>query len=298
MRGAKETRPCAACGKQLTKLLSQAKGENWYCDKQCQRAHMPPPGSVSKTPNPYRGQKATRPCAVCSKPVTRYLTPSSISKPWTCSYECMGKQQRRRLLDDGRWTDGKKPRRGDTIPCSVCGTPFYRQPAYIKQGRHLCSRECNRIWQTKTPTEKTCRHCGAPISVKPSQAHRQFCSQRCAADHKIVRPTGRTHNGRPVVMNHQGYLTIYEPTHPAAPKNGRILEHRFVMEKVLGRYLLTDEHVDHIDQDKTNNDPSNLQIMSPTDHSRKTNADKERARAKLLAELAAYREKYGELPME
>jgi hypothetical protein len=195
-------------------------------------------------------------------------------------------------------TLGSKPRKGDIKTCSVCKTEFYRQPAYIEQGRHLCSRECNRAWQTKPATIKACAHCGAEMTLKPSQAHRQFCTKRCEADHKIVRPTGRTHNGRPVLLNFQGYLTVYEPTHPYGGRNGRILEHRLVVERALGRHLMTNEHVDHIDQDKTNNDLSNLQVMSPTAHSQKTNADKERAKAKLLAELAAFRAKYGPLESE
>jgi hypothetical protein len=194
---------------------------------------------------------------------------------------------------------GSKPRKGDVIACSVCKTEFYRQPAYIEQGRHLCSRECNRVWQTKPATAKACAHCGAGMTLKPSQSHRQFCSKACETANKIKRPTGRMHNGRPVLINFQGYLTVYEPAHPFANKhNGRVLEHRLIVEKGLGRYLTTNEHVDHIDQDKTNNDPSNLQVMSPSEHQWKTTRDKERARARLLAELAAYREKYGELPME
>lgn len=35
-------------------------------------------------------------------------------------------------------------------------------------------------------------------------------------------------------------------------------EHRYIMEQVMGRKLLSKEHVRHIDMDKTNNDPSNL----------------------------------------
>jgi len=136
------------------------------------------------------------------------------------------------------------------------------------------------------------------MMLKPSQAGRLYCSRICDTAAKTKRPTGRVHNGKPVLMNAAGYLTVYEPSHPAAARNGRVLEHRFVMEKMLMRRLRSDEHVDHIDQDKTNNRLDNLQVLSPADHSRKTNGDKERAKAKLLAEVAAYRKKYGELPLE
>lgn len=45
-------------------------------------------------------------------------------------------------------------------------------------------------------------------------------------------------------------------------------EHRVVMEEVLGRTLTSDEIVHHIDGDKTNNSPSNLQILTRAEHAR------------------------------
>lgn len=50
--------------------------------------------------------------------------------------------------------------------------------------------------------------------------------------------------------------------HPAVshlkPKHQYVLEHRLVMEKILGRYLRSDEFVLHEDGDGENNDPGNL----------------------------------------
>lgn len=42
------------------------------------------------------------------------------------------------------------------------------------------------------------------------------------------------------------------------------LEHRVVMKKMLGRDLLPGESVHHIDGDRTNNDPSNLELWVGT----------------------------------
>lgn len=46
------------------------------------------------------------------------------------------------------------------------------------------------------------------------------------------------------------------------------LQHRFVVEIRLGRPLSTDEHVHHRDENKTNNDPENLEVLSKADHCR------------------------------
>jgi len=49
------------------------------------------------------------------------------------------------------------------------------------------------------------------------------------------------------------------------------LVHRLVMETLLGRRLRTDEHVHHVDGDKHNNRPDNLQLLSANEHAWRTN---------------------------
>lgn len=44
--------------------------------------------------------------------------------------------------------------------------------------------------------------------------------------------------------------------------------HRVEMERILGRKLGPDEVVHHIDGDKRNNSPSNLKVMTRSEHSR------------------------------
>lgn len=64
-----------------------------------------------------------------------------------------------------------------------------------------------------------------------------------------------------------GYVLVTAPpNHPYARKrpnrNGCIMfEHRLIMEKHLGRYLLPDEVVDHIDGLTLHNDPENMRIF-------------------------------------
>lgn len=68
-------------------------------------------------------------------------------------------------------------------------------------------------------------------------------------------------------MKQSGYVMEYSPDHPRASSAGRVFQHRLVMECVLGRLLEPDEQVHHIDHDRTNNDPSNLELVDPSTHS-------------------------------
>jgi hypothetical protein len=65
-----------------------------------------------------------------------------------------------------------------------------------------------------------------------------------------------------------GYMIGYSPGHPMANKSGKIYEHRYVMANHLGRMLLTDEHVHHVDGNKTNNSLDNLVLMTNSEHMR------------------------------
>jgi hypothetical protein len=54
------------------------------------------------------------------------------------------------------------------------------------------------------------------------------------------------------------YVMILSPDHPACTKSGYVLEHRIVVEKIIGRFLKGTEEVHHVDRDRGNNLPWNL----------------------------------------
>lgn len=84
---------------------------------------------------------------------------------------------------------------------------------------------------------------------------RRFCSRECYWEwnqgenhHNYVDGFRRGHDW--------GYLRYSDGTYV----------HRAVMEEKLGRPLESHEHVHHIDHDPTNNDPSNLELLSNSHH--------------------------------
>lgn len=57
------------------------------------------------------------------------------------------------------------------------------------------------------------------------------------------------------------YIRIYAPDHPFCRKDKYVYEHRLVVEDNLGRFLLPEEEIHHIDGDKHNNKLENLMLF-------------------------------------
>ena len=62
------------------------------------------------------------------------------------------------------------------------------------------------------------------------------------------------------IVNKDGYIQVYMPEHPGR-KGKYVLEHRLVMEKHLGRYLLPNEVVHHKNGVKDDNRIENLEVF-------------------------------------
>lgn len=74
------------------------------------------------------------------------------------------------------------------------------------------------------------------------------------------------HGGRR--LSSGGYIEIYCPDHPNANNRKCVYEHQLVVEQHIGRYLLKDEVVHHLDGNKSNNDISNLILLTNPEHAR------------------------------
>ena len=119
----------------------------------------------------------------------------------------------------------------------------------------------------RTENKNFCRcDCGTEIPFKDKNRHPQYYVK----GHGYRKATGDKHRcwkgGRRV--NSSGYVLIYSRGHPKSDSNHYVREHILVMENVIGRHLTKNEVVHHIDGNRQNNDISNLQLMTRSEHTR------------------------------
>jgi hypothetical protein len=65
---------------------------------------------------------------------------------------------------------------------------------------------------------------------------------------------------------YQGYIMEWKPDHPFANNDGYVYQHRLVLEQKLGRYLTEEEQTHHINGNREDNRPDNLQLIDAHEH--------------------------------
>lgn len=158
--------------------------------------------------------------------------------------------------------------------CEVCGEEFLATSAKI------CSKRCSSNLLRKRALETgkyqyQCRYCGKDFKrCRPENSQgdpHKYCSTACSRHSKVDKMLAVPR------INYEGYVMVECRAHPNAIQ-GRVREHRLVVEKVIGRYLDKSEIVHHIDGNRQNNDPVNLMITDHQNHSSCTSKHRKRYR--------------------
>lgn len=228
-------RTCAVCG--TTFEQTGAGHPKRYCSPECFR--------VRRRKSERRHALAERPCAQCGLA----FQPSHWRQKY-CSQSCEDRAYYQRKL-------------ASTALCSVkgCGNPILQ--------RGMCGMHYTRWRRHGDPTLKRSKplvtefRCSVALKSgekcgKPSK-YMSKLGPMCGAHYQRFKKygdplAGRALHGTGSIANN-GYRMI-----------GKRLEHRVVMERVLGRKLERHETVHHINGDRTDNRPENLQLWIKKAH--------------------------------
>lgn len=156
------------------------------------------------------------------------------------------------------------------LTCDHCGVDFTRPKMGQRNERFFCSQKCylssdyhrhlvgeaNGRRNPDAKDTRPCGHCDTPVTRYVSNGAKTFyCSQDCHYEAK--------RKAQVLQLTSGGYVRIFVGRdYPGASKSGHVLEHRKVMQDILGRSLMETETVHHANGDRSDNRPENLELWS------------------------------------
>ncbi len=130
------------------------------------------------------------------------------------------------------------------------------------------------IYGKEKPILKNCSECGLEFNARKGRdvkraLDKMFCSRKCMSVNRAKTIKLENHHGwkgGEFIRNDGRYL--YRATYKGDRKYKKSFIHREVMEEHLGRKLERWEEVHHIDENRLNNDISNLEVLSKSEHAK------------------------------
>ena len=122
---------------------------------------------------------------------------------------------------------------------------------------------------------RTCKTCRVEFMARKSEVTKGraiYCSRSCKSknnyDH-LTSGSGKANpNWKGGTKSTKGYWYVKRPGHHRAMKNGYVKWADLVLEEKLGRKLLSHEIAHHVNEDKTDDSPDNLEVMDLVKHSK------------------------------
>ena len=153
-----------------------------------------------------------------------------------------------------------------------CGIPGCEQP---HRARGWCKDHYSAWYQNGDPLlwrrQPNLGVCSAPgCSKRPRSRTAAYCEMHYGRMRRNGSLDGPNREASPGIVHEQGYILVYAPNHPiASRRHPHVYEHRLVFYDTFGlgphrcrwcdvELTWCEVHVDHLDDTKRNNDPTNL----------------------------------------